>query len=125
MSRKADEAEPSQTELLLHPADLGRIRFALSGSGHHMTITVTAESPETLRLLQSHAEALRGELAREGLGQAALSFAGPGPGDSGSQTPRSPFAAAAPLDTEPADPDPATLTTGRPLPGNSGLDLRL
>jgi hypothetical protein len=126
-TRKPGEAEPTGTELMLHPADLGRIRFAMSGSGAQLAITVAAENPETLRLLQSHATDLRAELAREGFGQAALSFTGPGPGDGGRQEARNPFAAP-PGDAESAGPGLPTLS---PPPARAlsrtggGLDLRL
>ena len=118
-------------ELLLHPADLGRIRFALSGTGDQLTITIAAENPDTLRLLQRHATDLRAELAREGLGQAALSFAGPGSGNSGGQGARGqPFAAPpAAEQTELAPPIPLPPTSLPPAAiarqSDGGLDLRL
>jgi len=113
-------------ELLLHPADLGRIRFAMSGIGDQLTITIAAENPGTLQLLQRHVTDLRAELAREGLGQAALSFAGPGPGNSGGQGARDqPLTApptAEPTDLAPPTPPPPVAIA--PQTGG-GLDLRL
>ena len=122
---------PAGAELLLHPADLGRIRFALSGTGDQLTITIAAENPDTLRLLQRHVSDLREELAHEGLGQAALSFAGPGSDSSGGQGARDQPLAAPPTaeQTDLAAPD---LAPEAPLPppaiapqSGGGLDLRL
>ena len=126
-ARDPASAEPSETELLLNPADLGRIRFALSGTGHHMIVTVAAENPDTLRLLQSHAADLRAELAREGLGQATLSFSGTGMGDTGSQGGRSPPLDAV-IDPEMTDRSPVKLDlppTSLSTQSGGGLDLRL
>ena len=127
--RSPAHTEPIGTELLLHPADLGRIRFALAGSGDQLTITVAADNPGTLQLLKSHAADLRAELAREGFGQASLSFTGPGSGGTQSHTGREQPASPVPVpDPTPADPTPiAPLQTPAPMapPAGGGLDLRL
>jgi hypothetical protein len=125
-ARETASAQPSGTELLLHPADLGRIRFALSGSGTQLSITVAADNPGTLQLLQSHAADLRAELAREGFGQASLTFSGQGTGDTGGQGARDHTGAALAIgDTPDLAPQPLlpTPTPRAPQPGG-GLDLR-
>lgn len=123
---------PARTQIVLQPAELGRIRFALSGSGDQLTISVQVEQRDTLALLQRHLPDLRAELAREGLGQASLSFGGWGAADGqgagqGTGQGQSDGSAArwqARLDLDPADPAPdaprPALRTA--LPG--GVDLR-
>jgi hypothetical protein len=121
----AGKTEGRSTELILHPAELGRIRFSLSGAGDQLTIAINAENRETLALLQRHIPALQAELQREGLGQANLAFSGwGGDGAARQDTPASAppgfwsdGAAESPA-VQPPDPRPA------PLPGG-GLDLRL
>lgn len=115
----------SATELILHPAELGRIRFSLSGAGDQLTIVINAENRDTLALLQRHMPALQAELQREGLGQANLAFTGwGGEGAARQDTPASAppgFWSDGPAEgsaVTPPDPRPAPLLGG-------GLDLRL
>lgn len=115
----------SATELILHPAELGRIRFSLSGAGDQLTIAISAENRDTLALLQRHLPALQAELQREGLAQANLAFSGwGGDGAARQDAPASAppgFWADGPADAPavlPPDPRPAPLLGG-------GLDLRL
>lgn len=113
------------TELILHPAELGRIRFSLSGAGDQLTIAINAENRETLALLQRHIPALQAELQREGLGQANLAFSGWG----GEGAARQDAPASAPPGfwsdaTTDAPAVPPTDSRASPLPGGS-LDLRL
>lgn len=115
----------SATELILHPAELGRIRFSLSGAGDQLTIAINAENRDTLALLQRHLPALQAELQREGLAQANLAFSGwGGDGAARQDAPASAppgFWSDGPADAPavlPPDPRPAPLLGG-------GLDLRL
>ena len=117
----------SGTELVLHPAELGRIRFALSGTGDQLTVTVVAENRDTLALLQRHGTDLRAELAQEGLGRASLTF---GSWDQGSarnpsqqrETPTTPWIAEAAAPAAGIVPPPQPRPRP-PIPGQ-GIDLR-
>ncbi|WP_237216688.1 flagellar hook-length control protein FliK [Falsiroseomonas oryziterrae] len=91
----------------LDPAELGRVEVAIERSGAEARITVTAERPETLLLLQRDRTELERALSTAGFGGAsggpALSFGGGG-GEGRQQrqeprgTPRAtPTPAAAPL----------------------------
>lgn len=115
------------TELVLNPIELGRVRFALVGSGEHLVLSVMAEKTETLALLQRHATELRAELQREGLGQANLSFSGWGQEGSASSAARwlaseTPQAEDAPLAPGPAEPRRPSPSRAAP---EGGLDLRI
>jgi flagellar hook-length control protein FliK len=124
VTRSPAATAPSGTELVLHPVELGRIRFALSGSGDQMTIAIAADNGDTLALLQRHAGDLQSELAREGLGQASLSFGASSDGSSSGAGPRVP--APAPFAGE-AETDLAPLPSPQPQPRVNppgGLDLR-
>ncbi len=115
------------TDLMLHPAELGRIHFALTGTGHQLTITIGAENRDTLALLQRHAADLRAELSQDGLGQTAFSFTDLGQGGSGSMpTPMPAPMPPATDDAAPASPEalgPSPNPTRSPHDG--ALDLRL
>lgn len=123
---------PAATQIVLQPAELGRIRFALSGSGDQLTISVQVEQRDTLALLQRHLPDLRAELAREGLGQANLSFGGWGAADGqgdgqGTAQGQSDGSAArwqARLDLDLADPAPDAPRPALRSALSGGVDLR-
>ena len=64
----------SHAELLMNPAELGRIRFDLITQGDQVQVTLSVERPETLDLLRANAEALRQELRAAGLNTDTLNF---------------------------------------------------
>jgi hypothetical protein len=64
----------SQAELLMNPAELGRIRFDLITQGDQVQVTLSVERPETLDLLRANAEALRQEFRTAGLNADTLNF---------------------------------------------------
>ena len=64
----------SHAELLMNPAELGRIRFDLITQGDQVQVTLSVERPETLDLLRANAEALRQELRAAGLNADTLNF---------------------------------------------------
>lgn len=112
---------PGRTELVLSPEELGRIRFDLRSSPDGLSVTLSADRPETLELLRRHATELRAELSAAGYDLASLDFGTSGgtPENSATQ------ASGAWMPDEPAveqSPPPAP-SYRRSMSG--GLDLRL
>jgi hypothetical protein len=74
LSRKAGDgrgAGPGPIELLLEPAELGRVEIRLepgAGPGETTAVRILAERPETLALLRRDARELDRALAQAGLG---------------------------------------------------------
>ncbi len=64
----------NRAEVLLNPAELGRIRFDLITQGDQVHINLTVERPETLDLMRAHAETLRQEFRAAGLNTDTLNF---------------------------------------------------
>jgi hypothetical protein len=64
----------SHAEVLLNPAELGRIRFDLITQGDQVQVRLAVERPETLDLLRAHAETLRQEFRAAGLNTDTLNF---------------------------------------------------
>ena len=64
----------SHAELLMNPAELGRIQFDLITQGDQVQVTLSVERPETLELLRTNAEALRQEFRNAGLNADTLNF---------------------------------------------------
>ncbi|MDO5605401.1 MAG: flagellar hook-length control protein FliK [Paracoccus sp. (in: a-proteobacteria)] len=62
------------TELVLSPEELGRLRFSISNDESGIVITITAERPETLTLIKRNIELLTHDLKQSGMGEATLSF---------------------------------------------------
>lgn len=112
LARSAADLFPGQgVSVVLEPAELGRVRVALTLEGGAMTLTVTAERPETDELLRRHADVLAAALAEEGLGDTGFSFG---------KTAEEPQEVATDLDGEPAPQSPVS-----PQSTNRALDLRL
>jgi len=112
-------------ELVLTPADLGRLRFEITQTGDQMRIHLIVERPETLDLLRRNADQLLSEFRQAGYAGATLSFAQGGQG--GQQHPPPPSATAhqpPPLpEQQSTAPKPQSQPHGK-QPGG-GLDLRL
>lgn len=119
-ARRAETEE--RVELLLDPAELGRLRFELAPEGDRVTVLISVERQDTLDLLRRNAELLRAEFRDAGFGAADLSFSQWGTGGgSRPDTPTPPAAIAfglaqAEVET-PAAPSSALI--------RGGLDLRL
>ena len=110
----------SHAELLMNPAELGRIRFDLITQGDQVQVTLSVERPETLDLLRANSEALRQEFRAAGLTADTLNF--------GQWAQRAPSRDQAQSPLEQAA--PATVPQGIAAPyikpvSASGLDLRL
>lgn len=108
-------------EIALSPEELGRVRMALNPSEIGITVTISADRPETQDLIRRHAEQLAADLRGLGYESVTFSFSGNGgqtpdrqpPGDRGGTGPSATVEA----------PDPAPL--GQSATAADGLDLRM
>ncbi len=114
---------PAQTiDLRLDPVELGSVSFAMDNTPTGLTITITAERPETIDLMRRHADQFLADLRQAGFANPSLNFGQ----SSGGQEYRNPGQ------------DRPAPTTGLPLPtahepfasparpvAQTGLDLRL
>ena len=110
-----------RAELLLDPAELGRLRFEITQRGEGVQIVVMAERPETMDLLRRHADQLLDDLQAMGFSGSALGFGNWNGPPQQFQPPlpeaervQTPFAVAVPFPTPPP-----------PRDAVGGLDLRL
>lgn len=110
----------SHAELLMNPAELGRIRFDLITQGDQVQVTLSVERPETLDLLRANTEALRQEFRAAGLTADTLNF-----GQWSQRPPARDQSAAPPDQATPALPPHAIPTPYNKPPSTSALDLRL
>jgi flagellar hook-length control protein FliK len=77
-------------EVVLSPAELGRVEITWSPKDASALLTIAAERPETMELLRRNIDTLLEELRRMGFGDAQLNFAG----ERGTTPPRHPPARA-------------------------------
>lgn len=110
----------SHAELLMNPAELGRIRFDLITQGDQVQVTLSVERPETLDLLRANTEALRQEFRAAGLTADTLNF-----GQWSQRPPARDQTAAPPDQAAPAQLPHAIPAPYIKPPSASGLDLRL
>ncbi len=112
----------SRAELILEPAELGRLRFDLVTHGDQVQVTLAAERPETLDLLRRNADELRQEFKASGLDIGSLSF-----GQWGNKRDERAVPDQQRMDAfeDPLAITPATLSAQRRPVSGSGLDLRL
>ena len=110
----------SHAELLMNPAELGRIRFDLITQGDQVQVTLSVERPETLDLLRANTEALRQEFRAAGLTADTLNF-----GQWSQRPPARDQSAAPPDQATPALPPHAIPAPYNKPPSTSALDLRL
>jgi flagellar hook-length control protein FliK len=122
--RRIAETGQSKSEIVLEPAELGKLRFELVTKGDRVEVNMTAERPETLDLLRNHVAELRQEFRAAGLDTGAMNFGqwGQGPRDDRG------FAQMTEDGAEPGFETAAPLLS--PLPPErravaGGLDLRL
>jgi len=69
-------SEGGQTDLRLNPEELGRVRLSLSGGEGILTVSITAERPETADLLRRHIDSLAREFAAMGYEDVGFHFEG-------------------------------------------------
>lgn len=115
-------AQGGETEVRLNPEDLGRVRLALSGAEGTLTVTISAERPETADLLRRHIDSLAREFAALGYGDVGFHFEGESREDRAQDRPGGQGGSAPdPAPTEETDPKPPRRT----LVIGGGLDLKL
>lgn len=66
--------QPGRIELMLAPESLGRLHFDMRPDGASLSITLSAEHPETLDLMRRHLPELLAELKQAGVQAGTLSF---------------------------------------------------
>ena len=124
LAKAATKAEEEgRMELMLDPAELGKVRFELtSTSTDRVQVNVVVERPETLDLLRRNMDSLRAEFRDAGFDAATLSFSQWGKGGDAEPEARAPLSdtLTEPMDGTPIAPQP----TFRNMSGH-GLDLRL
>ena len=109
-------------ELLLDPAELGRVRFEMTTTGDRLQVNLSVERAETLDLLRRNIEVLRHEFREAGFDAATLTFGGWGSGQ-GEDPSTAPHPHGPDIDLPAAEP-PAQPTHTRAL-SDQGLNLRL
>ncbi|MEZ5796996.1 MAG: flagellar hook-length control protein FliK [Paracoccaceae bacterium] len=107
------------TELRLAPEELGAIRIDLRNEGERLSITISAERPETLDLLRRHSDQLLGDLRQSGNQSLDLGF-----GRWSGPPPQSPAATTDP-DPAPDLPPPQVLPPPPPAAGYPAAALFL
>ena len=123
LAHSINDSGHARAELILEPAELGRMRFDMVTQGDQVQITLAAERPDTLELLRRHADDLRQEFRASGIDTGSLSFGQWGQQGQGASKPDAPsgFAADDPIIPTPSEPIPAP----RASVAGTGLDLRL
>ncbi len=112
-----------ETELVLTPEELGKVRFTITQNDSSITITITADRAETSLLLRRNADMLASELSQAGLAGASINFGESGRDRRGSSPP-SITRGARDHDSPLAGPTPEMRVTQRQR-GAGRLDLRL
>ena len=107
-------------ELVLEPAELGRVRMAMTGGDGTMQVSLTIERMETADLLRRHIETLAQEFRQLGYRDVSFRFSGEGASSNGGQG----FASGTASDglfevAEPDGPSPVRLVLG------DRMDIRL
>ena len=118
------QAEPGgPIDIALDPPELGRVRLSLVEVNGAMTVSITAERPETADLMRRHLALLADEFARQGLDAPMVDISG---GDQGGRQPRDDDQSGADNGQDRAIGHPIVSTANAaPRVAAAGLDLRL
>ncbi|MEZ5888268.1 MAG: flagellar hook-length control protein FliK, partial [Paracoccaceae bacterium] len=134
LAQGLDAHRGGPVEVTLSPEELGRVRMVLQGGETGLTLTLTAERPETLDLMRRHIDQLAQDFRDLGYRNLAFSFANEGgrqgSGWQGSARPDGSGQATSIQGAPAADlvgiGQPIANRAGRPgHPGDDRLDLRL
>lgn len=110
-------------DIALDPPELGRVRLSLVEVNGVMTLSITAERPETADLMRRHLSLLADEFARQGLDAPSVDISG---GGQGGRQPRDDEHTRAPEGHDHPINRSLSPVIGAPLQvAASGLDLRL
>ncbi|TXH99746.1 MAG: flagellar hook-length control protein FliK [Pseudorhodobacter sp.] len=117
-----DGIKPGRIELILAPDMLGRVQFDIQTDRNGLTITLSAERPETLDLIRRNLPDLVAELRQSGIEGAAFHF---GSWNGKRQTPEPAMLQMLAADTPPPLPvERRPQSTGQ-RSGGAGLNMRL
>lgn len=116
-------APEGPVEIALDPPELGRVRLSLVEINGAMTLSITAERPETADLMRRHLSLLTEEFARQGLDAPMVDISGGGQGERQARDDDRPALSAPP--PHPIDTPAMTMRTGPATGAATGLDLRL
>lgn len=75
------QAAQGTAELLLHPVELGKVRMKFRHHDGIVTVSISAERPDTLQMLRSHVHLLAQEFTASGFAGSQFTFEGQGHGD--------------------------------------------
>ncbi|MFB9148522.1 flagellar hook-length control protein FliK [Roseovarius ramblicola] len=129
IAQVAEGGAPRGTvEISLSPEELGRVRLRLHPSEAGLSVTVTADRPETLDLMRRNIDMLAREFLEIGYDGAQFAFAQDGAGAERDPDARGPGTAAAPdlaAAPGPAPPEAAAPVTVALLVPGERLDIRL
>lgn len=107
-------------ELVLEPAELGRVRMSMAGGDGTMQVSLTIERMETADLLRRHIETLAQEFRQLGYRDVSFRFSGEGASSNGGQGFASGTAGDGLIEgAEPDGPSPVRLLLG------DRMDIRL
>jgi flagellar hook-length control protein FliK len=127
LPRPLSELGTGPLEVALDPPELGRVRLSLVEVAGAMTLSITAERPETAELMRRHLDLLAQEFTRSGLDAPSVRVGtegggaqGQGPGADGETGARAPAGSGLPE----AETGPALQPAPAPDPRRA-LDLRL
>ena len=118
---QADPGGP--VDIALDPPELGRVRLSLVEVNGTMTLSITAERPETADLMRRNLALLAEEFSRQGLDAPSVDISGGGQGGRRHQT-DDPAPAGGRHDPQPLGQIAPSPAVARPIAAN-GLDLRL
>lgn len=122
LPRPISDMGSGAVEIALDPPELGRVRLSLLEVAGVMTLSITAERPETADIMRRHLDLLAQEFSREGLGAPHVQIGGEAAQDRGQrQAPSAPDTSIGSGDAprQPADDIPQTIARDR------ALDLRI
>ena len=114
-----------RAELLLQPAELGRLRFEFTHRGDAVQVTIMAERPETMDLLRRNVDQLLGDLRTAGFSGSELSFGAWGQGQGQARPSAMRMEDTASDGAAPQPILPVFQQTPVPRSRAGGLDLRL
>ena len=119
------KAQSNKVEIALNPEELGRVRMVLTSAETGVSVSITAERPETLDMMRRHIELLTEEFRKLGYEDIGFEFAGgDAPGIFGKDGTESQSESNSEMNNYRESPEPGPVTMVRTTQSR-GLDLRL